>query len=518
MTQHIDTTTLVEEFSAIIGAENISTDADKLKLFSHDIYSYGKEIASIIIAPGSKAELAACVAAATKANRPVIGRGAGMSYTATYLPDEKFTVMIDTLRMDKILEIDEENMFVTVEVGCSWSKLYETLKAKNLRTPFWGPLSGLTSTIGGGLSQNNAFFGAGVYGPSSDSVTSLSVILADGSVVDTGSASTEGALPFMRQFGPGVKATATLRLMRLPEHEGYVSFAFKTRDDTADAVSSFSREGIGSEMFAADPKLQQARLKRESTAKDLKALGDVVSKQKSLLSGVKEAAKVAMAGRSFVDVNEYGVHISMEGRSAAAVEADLEIAREIAEKCNGREIENTIPKVLRASPFQPLNNILGGSGERWAPIHGYVPHSQAKPVWAAIENHFDDMKDEFEANGISNAFLITTLSTNAFLLEPLYYWEHSLEPLHEQTVDKNVLNKITRFAENPKGTKLVNQSKAVVSQIFVDHGATHFQIGKFYNYKDARKQTVWQLLSDIKKAVDPEGLMNPGSLGLTMPE
>ena len=59
-------------------------------------------------------------------------------------------------------------------MGCAFNR---ALKPLGLRTPFWGPLSGLSSTIGGGLSQNNAFFGAGLYGPSVESVLSLTIAL-----------------------------------------------------------------------------------------------------------------------------------------------------------------------------------------------------------------------------------------------------------------------------------------------------------------------------------------------------
>jgi len=150
--------------------------------------------------------------------------------------------------MNKILEINADDMYVTVQAGVTWQQLYAALQPLGLRTPFWGPLSGLTSTIGGGLSQNNAFFGAGTHGPSTDSVTGLTVVLADGRIVKTGTGGTKNAKPFWRQYGPDLtglflsdagalayKAEATLRLIPLPEAEDWASFEFETRDDWAHA-------------------------------------------------------------------------------------------------------------------------------------------------------------------------------------------------------------------------------------------------------------------------------------------
>ena len=81
-------------------------------------------------------------------------------------------------------------MVVTVEPGCTWAALDAALKPLGLRTPFWGPMSGLASTIGGGLSQLNAMLGAGHYGTSSESVVALTMVLGDGSILRTGARGT----------------------------------------------------------------------------------------------------------------------------------------------------------------------------------------------------------------------------------------------------------------------------------------------------------------------------------------
>ena len=64
-------------------------------------------------------------------------------------------------------------------------------------------MSGLSSTIGGGISQLNAMLGAGHYGTSSESVVALTVVLADGSILRTGARGPDGDTPFYRHYGAG---------------------------------------------------------------------------------------------------------------------------------------------------------------------------------------------------------------------------------------------------------------------------------------------------------------------------
>ncbi|MBY0420796.1 MAG: hypothetical protein K2Q06_00730, partial [Parvularculaceae bacterium] len=290
--------------------------------------------------------------------------------------------------------------------------------------------------------------------------------------------------------------------------------AFKRREDSAAAMSAIARDGIGAEVFGFDPNLQRVRLRRASLAADVKSLAAVVKGSKTLLSGVREAARIAVAGRDFVDDAEYSVHVVCEGRSEAAVSADLDAARAHAARSGGREIENTIPKVVRAQPFTPLNNIVGPEGERWAPVHGIVPHSKAIVVWDAIESLFESRRADLEREGVTTGFLTTTLSTNAFLIEPVFYWPSALDALHVATLEPQHRARLKGFDNKPSATALVNDLRAAVARLFLEHGAAHFQIGKTYLYREGRKETAWCVVEALKAALDPARRINPGALGL----
>lgn len=519
--------TEIKNIKQSLGADKFSEDLTIRELFSQDIWSKG-ETADYVISPATTKELSEAIKIATRDKVRLNPRGGGKSYTNGYTPSKERTGIIDFSRMDKILEISQENMFVTVQAGCTWKTLFEALKPLGLRTPFWGPLSGFSSTIGGGLSNNNAFFGSGTYGPSTDSVTSLTVVLADGTIVKTGTAGAKNGKPFWRQYGPDLtglflsdagalayKAEATLRLIPIPAAEGSLSFEYDHSAPWAEALAELGRIGLACELFGFDPKLQEVRMTRASLAADVKSLSNVITKQKGgILKGLKEGAKVALAGRSYMDDVAYSIHIICEGHSGAEVAAKLDTLKSIAQKHGGREIENSIPKIIRANPFTPLNNILGPHGERWVPIHGIVPMGEGANCLADIEALFENLKEGFEKFEITTGYLLTTLSTNGYLIEPVFIWPEEIWPIHEQTVEPSVLKRIKRFDQNPDATKFVETARQGVLDVFAKYGAAHFQIGRTYRYRQNSEDSNWTLVDGIKTLLDPNRTINAGALGL----
>lgn len=283
--------------AAIVGEANLRDDAQSLALVSEDIWSVSPHRALLIVAPANTQELAAVVRLAAQAGVDLAPRGAGMSYTSGYIPATDTTITLGMQRMNRILAISKDDMTITVEAGCSWKAIDDALAPLGLRLPFWGPMSGIWSTIGGGLSNLNAMFGCGHYGTSSESVIAISVVLADGSVLKTGARGTDGETPFYRHYGPdlaglfmgdagtlGIKAEVTFRLMRRPQHEDSASFSFKTGPQMLEALAEMARAGIAAETCGFDPGLTKVRMRRMGMTADVKALGAVMLKEKTFSS------------------------------------------------------------------------------------------------------------------------------------------------------------------------------------------------------------------------------------------
>lgn len=512
--------------TGIVGDANVRDDRPTLELFSEDIWAKGQHVAALIAAPGSLDELAQIVAAAHDARVAIAPRGAGMSYTGGYLPADDLTLSLDMTRMNRILRVSPEDMVVTVEAGCTWLQLDEALKPHGLRTPFWGPMSGRYSTIGGGLSQLNAMFGAARYGTSSESLVALTVVAGTGEIIRTGARGPDGNTPFYRHFGPdyagffcgdngalGVKAEITLRLVPRPPHEDHASFSFKSGQQLLRAMAAISRAEVAAETCAFDPGLTKVRLQRMSLMSDVKTLGAVIGKEKNLGKGLLAAAKIALGGRKFIEEEEYPLHVIAEGRSAAGVAADMAAIRAITAAEEGVEIENTIAKVLRAQPFPEPNSILGPKGESWAPVHGHCSLSNAPAMFTAIQSLFDSMKSEFDAHGVHTGFLFTTLSTNAITLEPVFFWPEGYRPVHASMIEASHLARLPKLPSDAAATDVVTRARQAVKDIAASFGCAHFQIGRTYPYRESRDAGSRALLDAVKSALDPRGILNPGSLG-----
>ncbi len=198
--------------------------------------------------------------------------------------------MIDTSRMNRVLEINEQDMYVTVEPGITWAEMTEALSAKGLRTPFWGPFSGLKATVGGSTSQNSVSLGSGLYGISADSVLSFEVVLPGGKILRTGSNARANGGPFFRWYGPdltglftgdagvlGLKARITLRLIKKPTHRMSCSFGFDSFEAMAAGAAAAAREGVASDNFGLDPKLQQGQLGSTDAGQKIEAAKAVFS-------------------------------------------------------------------------------------------------------------------------------------------------------------------------------------------------------------------------------------------------
>jgi FAD/FMN-containing dehydrogenase len=515
----------VAELIRLLGKEHVLTDpADRL-FYAQDVYRQG-EIPAAVIRPGSADELAGALRIVAGAGLPVVPRGGGMSYTDGYLPKRPHSITVDLLRMDRIVEINAADCYVTIECGATWKALHDALTPQGVRTPYWGPLSGLKSSIGGALSQGSIFLGSGRYGAVAESVIGLDVMLADGSVLKLGSHANERGAPFFRQFGPdtmamflsdcgalGIKTRASFRLIRTPPENRHLSFAFDTHTALFAAMAEVARADVASECFAFDPGLQAVRMKRTSLAADVKALGNVMKSAGGALAALKEGAKVVMAGRSFLDDVKYSLHLSFDGRDAADVEGKTAAARAILTRTS-REVDNTIPKVMRANPFGEVNSMLGPSGERWVPVHGTVPFSKAGTMFDALEAVFARHRDAMHKYEIDHGYLCATVGNVGTLIEPVLYWPDARQSFHDRVLDADYLAKLPRYAENLPAREAVARLREDLAVCFMEQGAASFQLGKFYKFQEGLAPSAASFLKQLKTLLDPQGRMNPGALGL----
>lgn len=515
----------IRQWRACLGAEHVLLDEADRRFYGQDVHHEGTPPLAVV-RPATVEELVEVVRVARSAGLAVAPRGGGLSYTQGYLAGTPAAVTVDLSRLDRIVEVNVADGYVTVECGATWKQLDDALAPHGVRTPFWGTLSGLRATIGGGLSQGAIFLGSATHGGAAESLLGLDVVLGDGTLARVGSHANAMGQPFFRQFGPdlsglftgdcgslGIKARATLRLIPRLADTRHVSYGFEDADMLLDCMAAIARAGAVTELFAFDPGMQRVRMKRVSLAEDARALGQVMKAAGGGLASLKAGARVVLAGRSFLDEAHFSLHMSLDGRDAADADARLALVRRIVGD-KGVEVAATIPQVMRANPFAEVNSMIGPGGERWVPVHGTVPLSRAVQVYHALESVHARHRAQRERHGIDHGYLMCIVGDRGILIEPVLYWPDARLEFHERVLDRDYLSRLPCFEENLPARAVVDELRRELAECLMQHGAASFQLGRFYPYQRGLDPANARLLAAIKRLVDPDGIMNPGCLGL----
>lgn len=522
-----DLTPLLASLRSVLGSDGLLTDGENLRLHGSDLLCEGADCA-MVVRPNTVKALAKAVGLIGRAGIAMAPRGGGLTYVRGYTPANRRFSAIDLSRLNRVLSVSEEDMIVTVEAGTTWKQIHETLAPLGLRLPFFGTFSGSRATVGGGLSNGALFLGTARHVSAAEAVIGMEIVLADGSILHTGQTAVARApLPFLRSFGPdttglfvhdagalGIKARVSLRLIRAPRHHGYLSFGFERQADGIAALCEIARSDLAEDAYLMDPdKTRTALSGPADLVRDIRVLAKVVRQERGLVKGLKAGAKLAMAGRTFIDVGCHSLHLVLAGRSLAAVEADIVAACDIAARFGGRELPDTIPRAGRADLFAPVAGmILGPYADRWIALNAKVPHSEAMRLTQAVESLLARHKSAFDAHGITVSRLLTVMGTHAFSYEPVLNWRDAWLPLH-----RDLLGSSPRLAEPsaaPDARAVVMEVRAELIALFADLGAASNQIGRTYPYASVLRPEARGLLEALKRAVDPQGLINPGALEL----
>jgi D-lactate dehydrogenase (cytochrome) len=508
--------------ASIVGPEHCLTGA-ATEAFATDVYRH-LALPQAVVRPATVSEVQAVVRALAQLGISLTIRGGGASYTDGYLSGDPQHVLVDLGRLNHIVEIDEINGYVTVEAGVTWAELKAVLAERGLRTPFWGPFSGLAATIGGSVSQHSISHGSGAYGISAQSVQALDLVLADGTLLRTG-AGMLGGKPFARHFGPdltglftgdcgtlGIKVRITLPVLRgRPAHRP-ISFAFAEFDAMHEAMRRIGLERLEDTHFAIDSALSQGQIARQDTASNsLKLATSILKSSPSLASGLREVVLAGLATRRLLQTSAYMVHYIVEGLNDAEVRARLHRMRRLVQGL-GREIPATVPSVVRALPFAPLYNTLGPSGERWVPVHGILPHSATPGFHRALEDFYGARTSEMKQLGVWTGGMYATVGSSGFLYEIAIYWPDAITAYHRHAVPADYLTQLPTYADNPIARDYVQQLKADLIALYDDHGAIHFQLGRAYPFTARLEAPAAGLLAAIKHHLDPELRLAPRAL------
>ncbi|MCE6995652.1 FAD-binding protein [Saccharothrix sp. S26] len=241
---------LLAELRSAVGADAVLTDVDVTASYQRDMMPlapYGQPLA--VVLPTSAEQVQAVVRACAAARTPIVPRGAGSGLSGAANAVDGCVVLVTT-RMNAIVEIDPENRLAVVEPGVVNLDLRGAVEKHGLFYPP-DPSSYDWCTIGGNLSTNAGGLCCVKYGVTTDSVLGLDVVLADGELLRTGRRTVKGVAGydltklFVGSEGTlGVITRATLALRPLPQAPATLVATFATTADAGTAVSRVVAEGI----------------------------------------------------------------------------------------------------------------------------------------------------------------------------------------------------------------------------------------------------------------------------------
>ncbi|WP_396652997.1 glycolate oxidase subunit GlcD [Metabacillus arenae] len=226
----------------IVGSENFDDSKVGRLVYSYDATPQFQSLPDAVIAPRNKDEVAEIVRVCNKHHIPIVPRGSGTNLCAGTCPTEGGIVLLFK-HMNSILEIDEENLTVTVQPGVVTLDLIHAVEEKGLFYPP-DPSSMKISTIGGNINENSGGLRGLKYGVTRDYVIALEIVLANGDIIRTGGklakdvAGYDLTRLFVGSEGTlGIVTEATLKLIPIPEAKMTMLALYQDLEAAAKTVS-----------------------------------------------------------------------------------------------------------------------------------------------------------------------------------------------------------------------------------------------------------------------------------------
>jgi glycolate dehydrogenase FAD-linked subunit len=467
---------LFSELEEIVGSKFVSDDK-----FIRWSYSMDSNIfdaldptpPAVVVRPGDTNEVSEILQLANKLKNPVYVRGGGTDGGGSRGTRVKESILIDITRLNSVVGIDENSQTVTALAGTTWGRLNKEVEEKRWRLGYKGPYSGYGSTVGGSVAVQSNGYGSPRYGVVAEDLTNLEVVLPNGEILETGSAVNPSARKFYRYcIGPdltgifigsggcfGVITEVTLRLYPRAAGTAFGAYGFRNDDSTQKCYYEWlkTREADHVAWFAEDGlRVNSPELSEQGYA--------------SMLT------------------------FAVEDQTQELVDARAKLLRQIAEDQGGENLDsNKYAKGDWDFKFELLPRWAAKIGQ-WQWNCHMIPAGDAlmdlKSVLSLLKKH----EAELEKNGITHS-TVSIAHKNAGHVSTSMYYDQS----------------------NPDAVKLVKSLCDKYAELSVGkNGGCNYWLGKiWYPYTIMRNPIYRKFLLNLKKAVDPNNILNPG--GLTLP-
>jgi glycolate oxidase len=226
----------------IVGAENVLTSRENLIPYAFDGTAAMKEMPGSVVFAVSTEQISAVLKLANDTETPVVTRGSGTGLSGGSVPAADCIVLC-TVKMGAILEVDTANLTMTVEPGVTTIQIAEAAEKAGLFYPP-DPGSMKISTIGGNVAENSGGLRGLKYGVTRNYVMGMEVVLPDGEVMWLGNKCVKDVAGFSLKdvmIGSegtlGVITKVLLRLIPKPAGKKTMVATFDAMDAAAQTVS-----------------------------------------------------------------------------------------------------------------------------------------------------------------------------------------------------------------------------------------------------------------------------------------
>jgi len=238
---------LMKKLAEIVGEDNVTVSRVDCLAYSRDMSIHEGTPDAVVFASDTD-QVSKIVALANSEKVPVIARGTGSSVTGAVLAP-KGGVIIDFTRMTAVKEINRPDGYVIVEPGVICNALNAALAPSHFFPP--DPGSAPIATIGGMIATNASGVRAAKYGTTKDYVKGLTVVLADGRVINTGSIAPKSSsgydltqLMTSSEGTLGIITEAILKILPMPPYEAFAKASFPDVETAGKAVEKIFSSGL----------------------------------------------------------------------------------------------------------------------------------------------------------------------------------------------------------------------------------------------------------------------------------
>lgn len=470
---------IARKLASIVGNEHVSTDPSTLQAQATDwswmsqYLRYQKlpqPAADIAVFPNSAAEVAACLQVASDFQMPITPRGGG-SGTQGGTFALYGGIALDVTRLNRIIDIDEKSLVITAEAGVDGPTMESALNEKGLTLPHYPGSYFFGATLGGYLAARGSGVVSTKYGKAEDLVLQLEVAVPPGRLVRTLPTPNHAAGPGLLQVFVGSEGTlgviteASMRLEPLPEKREFLAFGFP------DVMS-----GIEAGRLIMTSRLRPAVLR---------------------LYDENDTQKLA----KWIDLDVSGVLlVVMCDGPSALVEYEAKELSKVCEANKGKPLGSEVGKHWWDNKYEPFAHgkapappMIFGTTDTCARFDRIPDIYLAKK--RAIEEGFKEYGATYTAH-FSHWFPWGAMIYGRFYIQEAPSDIDEAIALHDRLWDVAV-----RTSLEHGGT-------------LNEHHGVGLKLGRFM--REAHGEA-FSLLESLKRAWDPDRLLNPGKLGFGPP-